>query len=103
MQGPCQGKVNLTSQPMHATCQQEREGAWNSRHQKIRRWAGFSAVNPTYGRKVRLLRLNTQTPCPPRSAVPANSEGRGRLFRSVPSIRTSAFAEATAGRVGNGC
>jgi hypothetical protein len=45
----------------------------------IKRWDGFSATNTM---EARLHRLNSQTPCPPRGAVPVNQERYWRLFHS---------------------
>src|SRR5579872_7094953 len=61
---------------------------------------GFSAVNPTQGRKVRLLELNSQLRTSSRAGRLARlvvlsrstKEGHGRLFHSVPSGSPSVMA-----------
>lgn len=62
--------LNSTRQPSHAWCQ--RKVIW--------RWNSFSATNPSQRGKARLLKLNTQTPCPPRGAVPVN---QGRAWEAL--------------------
>jgi hypothetical protein len=42
---------------------------------KNKRWDSFSPTNASQRRKARLLKLNRQTACPPRTAVPVN-QGR---------------------------
>ena len=56
-------KMNFTRQPMQWPCQ--RKLLW--------RWDSFSVTNTSQNEaKITYVRLNTQTPCPPRSAVPVN-------------------------------
>jgi hypothetical protein len=48
-----------------------------------KRWGSFSARNISQSEaKIAYIRLNTQTPCPPRGAVPVNRGCCGRLFHS---------------------
>jgi hypothetical protein len=55
---------------------------------KIKRWNGFSVTNATQKEaKLTYIKLNRQTPCPPRSAVPVNQAVCGRLFHSQPAVR----------------
>ena len=59
--------MNSTRQPRQAACQQT----------LIWRWNGFSPANPSHNEgKLAYVKLNRQTPCPPRGAVPVN-QGRG--------------------------
>jgi hypothetical protein len=44
-------------------------------------------VNP--GEKAAYIKLNTQTPCPPRGAVPVNSGRLGSFFTRFLPVRTS--------------
>ncbi|HEU0038726.1 MAG TPA: hypothetical protein VFR76_05590, partial [Verrucomicrobiae bacterium] len=47
------------------------------------RWNSFSATNASLNEaKLTYIKLNIQTPCPPRSAVPVNQGCCGRLFHS---------------------
>ena len=48
------------------------------------RWGSFSATNASQSEaKLAYIRLNSQTPCPPRGAVPVNQGCCGRLFHSA--------------------
>src|SRR6266700_6147795 len=47
------------------------------------RWDSFSVTNASsLEAKITYVKLNTQTPCPPRGAVPVNQGRCGRLFHS---------------------
>ena len=51
---------------------------------KSERWNSFSVTNATRKEaKITYVRLNTQTPCPPRGAVPVNQGRGGRFFHSA--------------------
>ena len=67
--------VNDTRQPMHQTCQRFRFGA------------GLASRLRTRPKEAKLayVTLNTQTPCPPRGAVPVN---QGRGFASLFHLST---------------
>jgi len=47
---------------------------------EIKRWNSFSPTNASQRRKARLLKLNRQTACPPRTAVPVNQGCRISSF-----------------------
>src|SRR5881397_3618053 len=48
------------------------------------RWDSFSVANTSrIEAKLTYVRLNTQTPCPPRGAVPVNQGRSRRLFHSL--------------------
>src|SRR5881628_1263283 len=48
------------------------------------RWDSFSVANASrIEAKLTYVRLNTQTPCPPRGAVPVNQGRSRRLFHSL--------------------
>ena len=50
---------------------------------RIRRWDSFSVTNASENEaKLTYIRLNSQTPCPPRGAVPVNQGCCRRLFHS---------------------
>ena len=56
----------------------------------IWRWDSFSAMNaPRSGAKIAYVTLNTQTPCPPRDAVPVNTRA---WFRESISTQHARFA-----------
>jgi hypothetical protein len=60
------------------------------------RWGSFSATNPSRSEeKLAYVTLNTQTPCPPRSAVPVNTGAWLREFVS-PQHARFAFGHVTA-------
>ena len=62
----------------------------------IRRRGSFSVTNATRKEaKVTYIRLNTQTPCPPRGTVPVNQGRDWEIFHSVPSGSPSVM-DATA-------
>lgn len=53
---------------------------------RIERWDSFSATNASPSEaKLTYVRLNSQTPCPPRGAVPVN---QGRGFASMFHLST---------------
>jgi len=57
---------------------------------KIKRWKSFSATNGSQNeRKLAYIRLNSQTPCPPRGAVPVNT---GAWFCEAVSSQHARFA-----------
>ena len=50
---------------------------------RIERWNGFSVTNASsLEAQIAYIRLNSQTPCPPRGAVPVNQGCSRRLFHS---------------------
>jgi hypothetical protein len=71
--------MNFTRQPKHKRCQR-----------LYKRWSSFSATNTSKKRsKARLLKLNKQTPCPPRDAVPVNTGRPWEFFTLFLPVRTS--------------
>ena len=72
---PAPKQMNDPRQPSHAWCQAE----------MIWRRDSFSVCEPSHARKAQPTQLNTQTPCPPRTAVPVNSGRTWEFFHSVPS------------------
>ena len=60
----------------------------------IRRWERLLGYERFLNEgKIAYIRLNIQTPCPPRGAVPVNQGRAWKLFHSVPS----------GSNVGDGC
>src|SRR6266567_7205083 len=71
--GDIVGKGRETSHANHST----------GNAMKLKRWDGFSATNASQSEaKLAYVRLNSQTPCPPRGAVPVNQGCCRRLFHS---------------------
>ena len=69
-------QMNDTRQPIQEVCQ--RKSIW--------RWNSFSPANPSQNEgKLGYVKLNRQTPCPPRGAVPVN---QGRGFASLFHLST---------------
>ena len=55
---------------------------------EIKRWNGFSAAEPS--ERTAYIKLNCQTACPPRAAVPVNSRMLfGISFNSQHPVQTS--------------
>jgi len=58
---------------------------------EIKRWNGFSAAEPS--ERVAYVKLNRQTTCPPRAAVPVHSRMLfGISFNSQHPVQTSVMA-----------